>query len=336
MISNAVLNVRIEGVGAVTPTRGVTSDELDHVQGRPIGWLRENCGVISRQVVTDESTAGMAAEACRLALENAGLRVDAVDAVIHASAVPEQPIPATAPLVQRMLGLSERAVPAFDINASCLSFLTALDLASSWIAAGRANRVIVASSEIASRALPWDDDPGTAGLFGDGAAAVVVGASEPKAGSRILATRMETWSEGYELCQIQSGGTRFDYRRERAAFDAGAVFRMDGPPLYRITLKKIGPFLDNLLKAAGWRKEDVDIIVPHQASKGALEHLKRRLALDPGRVVDIFETHGNQIAASMPSALSAAVADDRIKRGSKVLMVGTSAGLSLGGMALVF
>src|SRR5262249_45306743 len=134
--------------------------------------------------------------------------------LIFAAAVPYQPIPATAPLVQKRLRIPEGNCAAFDINSTCLSFLTAMDVVASMVPAGR--RALVVSSELASRGLPWRTDPLVAALFGDGAAAAVFGHVDDQAG--IVASRMETYPSGYEDCQLGAGGTRYDFQREREEF----------------------------------------------------------------------------------------------------------------------
>jgi 3-oxoacyl-[acyl-carrier-protein] synthase-3 len=188
------------------------------------------------------------------------------------------------------------------------------------------------SAEIASRALPWEDDPATAGLFGDGAAAVVISAGNGETG--LVATCMETHASGYEACALASGGTRFDYHQDRTGFDAHSFFRMDGEALFRLTLKAFEPFLERLLHEAGWTRRDVDVVIPHQASPGALAHLAKRSGFEASRIINIVETHGNQIAASIPTALHMGRISGQVGKGQNLLLIGTSAGVSLGGMAV--
>jgi 3-oxoacyl-[acyl-carrier-protein] synthase-3 len=332
----ALRPITILGTGAALPDTVLSSAELDRRYGKPMGWFERRTGVRSRHVCGKERASDLATAAARGALAAANLRPQDVDAVISATAVPEQPIPAMAPLVQANLGLGKTGTPAFDVNATCLSFLTAFDLAAAWIEAGRARRILIVSSEVASRALPWDDDPETAAMFGDGAAAAVIGKNEVGANSGLAAVAMRTYSDGYRDCELAAGGTRFDFRAERNAFEANATFRMNGPAVYRLSAEVVPPFIDELLRGAGWLIGDLDCIVPHQASRLGLDHMVKRLGLAREKVVDILASHANQIASSLPSALHWAVASGRLKRGDKVLMAGTSAGLSVGGMALVY
>lgn len=332
----ALRPIAILGTGAALPKGVVASTELDRRYGKPDGWFERRTGVRSRSVCGSEKASDLATAAARVALTAARLGPQDLDAVISATAVPEQPIPAMAPLVQANLGLGKTGTPAFDVNATCLSFLTAFDLAAAWIEAGRARRILIVSSEVASRALPWDDDPETAAMFGDGAAAAIIGKAEAGSGSGLAAVAMRTYSDGYRDCELAAGGTRFDFRAERGLFESHATFRMNGPAVYRLSAEVVPPFIHGLLKSAGWTIKDIDCVVPHQASRLGLDHMVRRLGLAEGKVIDILASHANQIASSLPSALHEAVSTGRLKRGDKLLMAGTSAGLSVGGVALVY
>lgn len=326
-------HIRIAGTGHYLPHAKRSSADIDQEFGRKAGKTEARTGVRVRPVAGAESSSAMAVAAAGAAMANAKLDASAIDLILSACAVPEQPIPAMAPLIQAGLGLGQSGIPAFDINASCLSFVAAFDLAAQLIEAKRFRTVLIVSSEIASRALPWRNDPDTAAMFGDGAAAVVLTGSHDTGGG-LVASHMETWSEGYRDCELPSGGTRFDFHKQPEDFAAGAEFTMDGRAAYRLAAKVIHPFFDRLLAKAGWSPNDVDVVVPHQASRGALDHLVAKLKIPRGKIIDIIADHGNQIAASIPMALDHALRTGRIKRGMKVLIVGTSAGFSVGGLCL--
>src|SRR5262245_20307506 len=151
--------VRIAGMGAFLPPQRRTSADIDEATGRPPGTTERHTNVVERPLVTTETSSGMAVAAASRAIEASGLEASDIDLIISACAVPEQPIPAMAPLIQHGLGLSRSGIPAFDVNASCLSFVTAFDLAAQLIEARRNRNVLIVSSEIASRALPWDTSP---------------------------------------------------------------------------------------------------------------------------------------------------------------------------------
>ncbi len=323
--------LQILGSGHALPKACVTSDDLDAAHAKPRGWLFKRSGVAQRYVCGAEDQLDLALEAAAKAMAEADTEPGDIALLLFAAAVPYQSIPATAPLIQQRLGIRDGACMSFDINSTCLGFVTALDIASRMIPHGR--KALVVASEVASRGLPWSSDPQIAALFGDGAAAVVVDAATEDAG--VLASRMETYPSAYDACTLGAGGTRYDYHHDRPAFDANSFFRMDGEALYRVTVKHFEPFLDRLLKDAGWTRDDVDVVIPHQASPGALAHLARRCGFKPEIVVNIVRDHGNQIAASIPTALSIARQTQRALTGHKALILGTSAGVSLGGMALV-
>lgn len=326
----------MSGIGVYLPRNIVLSRDLDAKLGLRSGWLERNCGVVQRHVVSDDETQEfMGAEAARAALTDAKLDGREIDLLLFAAAVGRQPIPATAPLIKQHLGLSDERFPAYDVNATCLSALVAMDVAAMHVSAGRAKNVLVVASEIASRALPWQSDPRTAGLFGDGAAAFVVCTADDTARCQIGAMHMETYAEGYDFCELRAGGTRYDFQAEREAFSANAEFEMRGASLYRLSSEAAPAFIARLLEKAGWRQDDVDLVVPHQASPHALAHIIKRCGFAADRVVDFVADIGNQVAASWPIAFYKARQQGRIEPGMKLLVIGTSAGVSLGGAAMV-
>lgn len=338
MITNSDMTagtVQITGTGEALPRRMVASSEIDQALGKDRGWLESACGVATRPKVSDgETQEGMAVSAARDALAAADIDAKSLDLILFGAAVGRQPIPATAPLIKRELGLESSPIPAYDINATCLSALVAMDVASLHLQAKRAKRVLVVASEIASRGLPWEDDPATAGLFGDGAGAIVMESRGEAQPLRLNHVAMETWAEGYDSCTLAAGGTRFDYEAEREAFEENSVFRMDGHSLFRLSRKRVPDFIFRLLKQTGWTTDDVDVVVPHQASPLALEHMIRTCGFSADRVINTVRETGNLVAASLPITLHRAIEMGRIKAGSRILMVGTSAGISIGGATL--
>ncbi len=322
--------MKLLGLGSYLPQDARSSSSFDVALALDDGSVERLTGVKTRHYcAADESQITMGVAAGQSALADAGLGPDDIDLIIGAAAVPYQPIPATAPLYQRGLGVPDGAAFAFDVNSTCLGFVNALEVCEGLMATRRYRRALIISSEVASRALPWDSRPEVAGLFGDGAAAAVV---EYAPGAMV--TRFRTYPSVYECCGIGAGGTRFDFRAEAADFAAHSLFDMDGKELFRITSRHFVPFVDALLADVGWSRDDIDLIVPHQASPMALQHMIRQCGFAPDKVVDISRTVGNQIAASIPFALDQA--KDRLTRGDKVLLLGTSAGVSFGGAALVF
>ncbi|MCB1490581.1 MAG: ketoacyl-ACP synthase III [Rhodobiaceae bacterium] len=322
--------ISILGAAEALAQRRVTSDWFDARFGRTAGWAESTTGVAERRFVGDGQTASqMAEDAARTALARAGIEPGALSAVLGASAVPEQPIPCFAVLVHRRLGLETTGIPAFDINATCLSFLAALRLAADQIAAGGWRYVLIVCGDIASAALDMDD-PETAPLFGDGAAAIVVGPGD----GELKAWAFSTYSAGAGAAWLGAGGSRLPARNlDRLV--AESLFRMDGQAAFRVASTHIKPFVDRLLDTAGWDRGMLDLVVPHQASGRALDLMIRRLRLDQQRVIRTIATTGNMVAASMPAALVRALQDGRAGPGSRVMMIGTGAGISIAGACLV-
>lgn len=323
------MHITLCGTGSALPQRRLTSFEIDDRLGRPAGWLEGACGVRSRyEAGPGEDQMTLAAGAARQALSAAGISAADLSLVIGASAVPYQPLPATAPLLAGQLGVAEGQVAAFDVNSSCLSFVTGFEVAARMLGAGQYG--LVFSSELASRALPWAEAPEVAGLFGDGAGAAVLRGG---GSGRLAAALLRSYPSGWEGCSIGSGGTRYDYHHEGEDFARNAVFRMDGRELFRLTARHFAGFVKDLLDLAGWRGGP-DLVIPHQASPGGLAHMIRLTGFAPERVVDVAADYGNQIAASIPLVLDLARREGRVTPGTKVLILGTSAGVSFGGLAL--
>jgi 3-oxoacyl-[acyl-carrier-protein] synthase-3 len=318
---------KLAGAGTYEPADRVTSDALDLRCGRAPG-TSSKLGIRERRYASAEETSSfMAAEAARRAAAEAGWELGQIDALIGACGVMEQPIPGTAPLVQRRLGLGESGIPAFDINATCLSFLPALDHAIGGMAVKGWRRVLVFAADIASAALDHDELEASA-IFGDGAAAVAL---EAGGASRILASRLETYGDHSDLCRLEAGGTRLRPGEDLPGFMARSRFRMEGVPLFKVTARRFPPFMARLFAEAGLGPDEIASVIPHQASAPALAHLGRALGGDPGRIVDTFAMLGNRIASSLPHSLAVARRENRLTPGSASLLVGSSAGMSLGG-----
>lgn len=331
-----MLSVQILGTGEYVPSECIESSALDRRWNKPAGWTQRHAGIKCRYYATaDETTSLMGARAAQSALANAGVCAEEVDCIVSACSVMEQAIPCTAVLIQRQLGLGESGIPAFDINATCLSFLAALDSMSAAIAVGRYRRVLIVSSEIASAGLRKDDAE-TSMLFGDGAAAVVLARAPPQSGAGIMGTHFETYSVGADLCQVRSGGTRLNPRKDLQAFMDGAFFEMRGRKTYRMAAQRLPAFLERLFARAGIKLDDIRRIIPHQASAKALAHLEALLGLPEEKLVRIIARRGNQMAASIPATLHHAVTSSQVKRGDTIALIGSGAGLSFGGAVLTF
>jgi 3-oxoacyl-[acyl-carrier-protein] synthase-3 len=331
MTSNA-RSAAVLGTGIYLPGAPVQSESLDRKLGKAAGWLESSCGVQSRHFASKgETQEFIAAAAAQAALADADIDASELDLLISCGAVGRQPVPATAPLIKREMGLADYSFPAYDVNATCLGTLVGLDQAA--MATGRAKTVLVVVSEMPSQAIPWETDPATAGLFGDGAAALVLQGSA--SGGMVLgALQMETHAEGYDYCQVGSGGTRYNPKTDPDAFVRNAVFSMDGKAVFRLTSKYFPEFLERALDDVGWQMGDVDLVVPHQASPHAIALMVKRCGIRPDQIFDAAKTMGNQVAASLPISFHKARLAGRVRPGMKILLAGTSAGISFGAMTV--
>lgn len=269
----------------------------------------------------------MAAAAIRIAADRLPAGLDPVDRLIVTSIMSEQPIPTTAALTGLRLSLG-RPVAAYDINASCLGFLHAVEGAATAIATGLSQGTAVAAVDLASLGLDRADRQ-TAALFGDGAGAAILVPSDGS--SRILAIALETHPMGSELCEIRAGGSRFNQVRPPPD-PRDYLFRMDGAELARLAIAHLPDFITRVLDQAGVGMRDIACVIPHQASRLGLKFLRHWLGPDGPPMVDILATHGNQVSASLPTALHAAVTGGLLRRGQLGLMVGTAAGFGMGAM----
>jgi 3-oxoacyl-[acyl-carrier-protein] synthase-3 len=326
--------VAIKGCGRYRPRTEQPSAALDPLFGQVEGWTQQQFGIDVRAIAQrDETTSWMAARACEAALAEAGWDAGDIDLLVGACAVMEQPIPGTSVLVQYELGLAKSGIHSFDVNMTCLSFISALDLVSLMMRTGRSKRALIFSSDIASAGLDYSR-PKVSAIFGDGAAAICLEAHDDPAGPAVLSALFRTFSSGKDTAYLRSGGTSV---RITDGFDAlrdGALFHMDPFAIFKCAGRHLPGLLQGVTEAAGTSLDAIDAFICHQASAPALEHLRHLLGDRPERVVDIFADHGNQIAASLPNALHAARRQGLWQPGGQALLLGTSAGISLGAMVL--
>ncbi|KTC83225.1 beta-ketoacyl-ACP synthase III [Legionella cincinnatiensis] len=325
--------VKIIGMGRYLPRNKVFSTELDTKLNLPIGSVQKKSGLISRHFVSaDETTSYMGAQAALMAMQQANINLTDIDAIIGACGVGEQPIPCTSALIQKQLGLEQSGIACFDVNSTCLSFVSALDIASYLIEGGRFKRILIVSSDIASIGLNWQDME-TCTIFGDGAAACVVEKSDGT--SRILSSHHETHSIGSTYCQVEAGGTRLPAKDPLKKVEQG-LFYMEGKRVFKLASKLLDSLMENLFNKAKVSMSDINWFIPHQASMLAMHHIQKRLNIPSEKFVSIYPYHGNQIAASIPTALSTLIDTKQLQRGQLILLMGTGAGLAAGGIILEY
>jgi 3-oxoacyl-[acyl-carrier-protein] synthase III len=329
-----MIPVRLVSTGKALPSQTVSADSLDASMGRPAGYTFKASGVRVRHLASQhESQSALGAAALADALRNASLNVSSIDLLISACGVPEQALPSTACFIAQRAGLP-RGTPAFDVNASCLGFLAGMRVAAGLLATGGYRRIALVSSDLASRGVDWAD-PEASLIFGDGAAAVILEPGTTQQGTvqqGIRAFKLETYPEGRTYCEIRAGGTQRNPRMGVESQDF--LFKMDGKAVFKLASKVVPPFLTELMGQLPGGVDSIEVVVPHQASHLAMAHMAKKLGLNATKIIDIYATHGNQVAASLPTALHEAVVTGRAKPGSRVLMMGTAAGLTVGGLVL--
>ena len=311
----------VKGTGSALPDRRVDNAELAELVETSDEWIVERTGIRSRYIASDgETTATLAVDACRKALDAAGLEPNDIGLIVLATATPDQTFPSSATKVQAQLGIADCI--AFDVHAVCTGFLYALTVADSMLRGGNARRALVIGSETFSRILDWEDRT-TCVLFGDGAGAVVLEAEESDAG--ILSTRLHADGRHNGLFFVDGGPST-----------TGTVgkLRMKGREVFRHAVVNLADVLGEVLSDAGFGTADIDWVVPHQANARILDATARKLGLAPEKVIVTVDRHANTSAASVPLALDTAVRDGRIKRGDLLVLEAMGGGFTWGAAAL--
>lgn len=326
--------LKLTGFGRYRPEYSQDSTELDIIFKEPLGHTYNKFAIKSRPIASPKETSSfMAIKACEEALSGANWQPNDIDLIIGGCGVMEQPIPSTSVLVQSGLGMERSGIECFDVNMTCLSFLKGLEVAAMAINSGKAKRILLFSADIASAGLDYDS-PHASAIFGDGAAAVCIEGHEDENGPALLSSVFKTYSIGKDTAHIKSGGTRIRVQDDLEVFKAGAKFFMDPVGIFRAASRVLPLILRDTLDFAGVEMNNIDNFICHQASAPALEHMRNTIKTRPERVIDIFEDTGNQIAASLPNALYAAHKMGRLTPNSHALLLGTSAGISIGAMVL--
>jgi 3-oxoacyl-[acyl-carrier-protein] synthase III len=310
------------GCGSYLPQRILTNQELAGMVDTSDEWIVQRTGIHERRIAAPaEVTSDMGLKAAQAALAAAGLGADAIDLIILGTSTPDNTFPASAVSIQAGLGITRGA--AFDLQAVCSGFVFALATADGLLKTGAFKRALVIGAETFSRILDWADR-GTCVLFGDGAGAVVLEAQDSGGGRDdrgILTSHLR--SDGrYKSKLYVDGGP--------ASTQTVGHLRMEGRDVFKHAVAMITDVIDAAFKATGYTAADIDWFVPHQANKRIIDGSAHKLGIDPAKVVTTVGQHGNTSAASIPLALSVAVADGRIKRGDLVLLEAMGGGFTWG------
>jgi 3-oxoacyl-[acyl-carrier-protein] synthase-3 len=317
----------ITGTGSALPVRRVSNAQLAEQVDTSDEWIVERTGIRFRHIAGEgETTATLAADACRAALAAAGVDAQDIDLIVLATATPDQTFPASATKVQAMLGIDDCV--AFDVAAVCSGFLYAVQVVDSMIRSGVAKRALVIGAETFSRILDWEDRT-TCVLFGDGAGAIVLEAQDTADadGRGILTTKLHADGRHNQLLYVDGGVST-----------TGTVgkLRMKGREVFRHAVTNLAAVMTESLAMAGLSADQVDWVVPHQANARILDATARKLGLAPERVVITVDQHANTSAASVPLALDVAVRDGRIQQGQIVVLEAMGGGFTWGAAVIRF
>ncbi len=315
------------GTGSALPARRVSNAELAEQVDTSDEWIVERTGIRFRHIAGEgETTATLAADACRAALASAGIEAQSIDLIVLATATPDQTFPASATKVQAMLGINDCV--AFDVAAVCSGFLYAVQVVDSMIRSGVAKRALVIGAETFSRILDWEDRT-TCVLFGDGAGAIVLEAQDTAddGGRGILTTKLHADGRHNELLYVDGGVST-----------TGTVgkLRMKGREVFRHAVTNLASVMTESLAMAGLSSDQVDWVVPHQANARILDATARKLGLAPEKVVVTVDQHANTSAASVPLALDVAVRDGRVRQGQIVVLEAMGGGFTWGAAVIRF
>ncbi len=311
---------KILGTGGYLPEKILTNADLEKIVDTTSDWIVERTGIHQRHIAAGHETSlTMAEKAARKAMEEAGILPVDIGMIIIATTTPEKMFPSTACLLQQRLGIA--GCPAFDLNSTaCAGFVYALSIADQFIKNGVIKNALVIGSEVMSRVVDWSDRT-TCVLFGDGAGAVIIGASEEPG---ILSTHLHSDGTYKDVLSLTvSLGKPLDV--EEALY-----IKMTGNQLFKLAVNILGDLFDETLKANSLTKADIDWLVPHQANIRIIQAMAKKLALPLERVAITLEDQGNTSSASIPLALDKAIRDGRIKRGEMLLLEGFGGGLSWG------
>ena len=315
----------ITGWGHYVPERVLTNADLERMVGTTNEWIVERSGIRERRIVADdESTCSMAAAAGRAALARARVSATDLDVIVIATTTPDYLLPTAAAVVQHELGATNAGI--FDLGAACAGFIYGLAVARGLIAAASARRILVVGAETISRYVDWTDRS-TCVLFGDGAGAVVVEASAEGPGIASAVLRGDGGKS--ELLTVKGGGSKHPPTLESVR-DKLHHIRMQGSEVFKVAVPSMAAAAEEAIAQAGLRLRDIDLLVPHQANLRIIEAVAKRLRLDASRVFTNIEHYGNTSAASIPIALSEAIAQGRVHRGDRLVFAAFGGGMTWG------
>jgi 3-oxoacyl-[acyl-carrier-protein] synthase-3 len=322
-------SVGILGTGAYVPEKVLTNSELEKMVDTSDEWIVSRTGIRERRIAApEEASSDLAVKAAERALEDAGISAEDIDLIVVATVTPDMAFPATACLVQDRLRAEKAAT--FDLSAACTGFIYGVATASQFIATGVYKYALVIGVECLSRITDWTDR-NTCVLFGDGAGAAVLGPVEE--GYGFLSFELGGDGSGGDLLKLSAGGSRRPASIETVQHKMHTIF-MAGREVFKFAVRVLGTATDEALKKAGLSKEDIDLLVPHQANIRIIESAIKRFGLTEDKVVINLDRYGNMSSASIPVALDEAIKQGRVKKGDTLVLCGFGGGLTWGATVL--
>lgn len=320
----------IAGIGHAVPDFVLTNYDLEKMVETSDEWITTRTGIKERRILQKgEVPAELGIQAAQHALEHAGLAPNDLDFIITATNVPEMPVPGSSPFVCEGLNI-QRNVPFFDLIAGCTGFVYALSVADTLIRSGQYENILVLGLEALSRFTDWEDRS-TCVLFGDGAGAAVV--RPMPEGRGILASALAADSSKWALLRMEGGGVR--YPASYATVEKRMHYlKMEGGGVFKSAVLMMEETTQQALEQAGLTKDDVDWVVPHQANLRILKAFSDRFGIPMDKIIVNIDRYGNTSTASIPIALSEAVADGRIQQGDVVVLNAFGAGVTYGAVVL--
>ncbi len=324
------MGARIEGIGAYTPSRRVSNDELAEFLDTSDEWIRSHTGIGYRHIARDdEATSDLGAQAAKIALDRSGTDPESIDMVLVATASSDYVgFPSTACIVQHMIGAKNAA--AMDISVGCTGFVYGLETAKGFIASGAARHVLLIGSEVLTRIVDWTDRS-TCVLFGDGAGAAVISPSSN--GRGILDSVLKADGSGASYLARKVGGTRTPFKPGHTA-ERDLLIKMEGQPVYNFAIPAIIDVIRQILDRNGLTIDDITYIVPHQANQRIIEAAAKRSRIPYEKFYLNIEEYANTSAATIPIALNELYEHDKLSSGDLLITVGFGAGLTFGGNLL--
>jgi 3-oxoacyl-[acyl-carrier-protein] synthase-3 len=310
---------RIVATGSYLPERILSNQELESLVDTSDEWIISRTGINKRHIIGEaETCSDMGAKAALNAIESGKIDKNTIDMIIVATFTPDIVVPANACIIQQKLGLTN--IPAFDLNAACSGFLYALTTADAYIKSGLAKTILVIGSDAISHYIDYTDR-NTCVLFGDGAGAVILQQSD---------------KPGILASEIHADGSGEQYLHARGQLKNGKIVGhpfifMDGRSVFKMAVTQLASVANNILDKAGYHKEQIDWLIPHQANIRIIEATAKHLGLSMDKVIVTVDNHGNTSAASIPLALDVAYKTNKIKPGELILLEGFGAGYTWGG-----